>query len=55
MLRLKHSWRLASEFVAYAVINRVWWILPLIAVLALVGLAVTVTQAAAPYSLYTLF
>ena len=26
-----------TEFVAYAVINRVWWILPLVAVLALVG------------------
>ena len=55
MLRLKHTWRLGTEFVAYAIVNRVWWILPLVAVLALVGLAVSVTQAAAPYTLYTLF
>ena len=55
MLRLRHSFRLAGEFVAYAVVNRVWWIIPLVAVLALVALAVTITQAAAPYTLYTLF
>ncbi len=55
MLRLRHAGRLAGEFVAYAVVNRVWWIVPLVAVLAVIGLAVTVTQAAAPYTLYTLF
>ena len=55
MLRLRHTFRLAGEFVAYAVVNRVWWILPLIAVLGVIALAVTVTQAAAPYTLYTLF
>ena len=55
MLRLRHTFRLAGEFVAYAVVNRVWWILPLIAVLGIVALAVTITQAAAPYTLYTLF
>ena len=55
MLRLRHTVRLGREFVAYAVINRVWWILPLIGVLAVILLAVTVTQAAAPYTLYTLF
>lgn len=55
MLRLRHAARLGGEFVAYAVVNRVWWILPLVAVLAIVALAVTVTQAAAPYTLYTLF
>lgn len=55
MLRLRHTIRLAGEFVAYAVVNRVWWILPLVAVLGVIALAVTVTQAAAPYTLYTLF
>jgi hypothetical protein len=55
VLRVRHTFRLAGEFVAYAVVNRVWWILPLIAVLAVVTVAVTVTQAAAPYTLYTLF
>ena len=55
MLRLRHTFRLAGEFVAYAVINRVWWILPLMVVLGLVAVAISVTQAAAPYTLYTLF
>jgi hypothetical protein len=55
VLRLRHTFRLANEFVAYAVTNRVWWILPLVLVLAVVTVAVTVTQAAAPYTLYTLF
>ncbi len=55
MLRLRHTGRLIGEFVAYSVVNRVWWILPLVAVLGVVALAVTVTQAAAPYTLYTLF
>ena len=55
MLRLRHAARLASEFAAYAVVNRVWWIIPLVAMLAVIALAVTVTQAAAPYTLYTLF
>ena len=55
MLRLRHTFRLGGEFVAYAIVNRVWWILPLVAILGIVALAVTITQAAAPYTLYTLF
>ncbi|HYF45770.1 MAG TPA: DUF5989 family protein [Acidimicrobiales bacterium] len=55
MLRLRHTFRLAREFGAYAVVNRVWWILPLAVLLGIVAVAVTVTQAAAPYTLYTLF
>jgi len=55
VLRLRHTVRLGGEFIAYAVVNRVWWILPLAAVLGIVALAVTITQAAAPYTLYTLF
>ena len=55
LLRLRHTGRLAYEFAAYAVVNRVWWILPLMVVLGLVALAITVSQAAAPYTLYTLF
>jgi hypothetical protein len=55
VLRLRHSFRLANEFLAYAVVNRVWWIVPLVVLLGVVAIAVTVTQAAAPYTLYTLF
>jgi hypothetical protein len=55
VLRLRHAFRLGGELVAYAVVNRVWWILPLAMLLGVVAVAVTVTQAAAPYTLYTLF
>jgi hypothetical protein len=55
VLRVRHAVRLAGEFASYAVVNRVWWIIPLVVVLATIALAVTVTQAAAPYTLYTLF
>lgn len=47
--------RLAGDLVAYAVVNRVWWIVPMMVVLGVVALVTTVTQAAAPYTLYTLF
>jgi hypothetical protein len=55
VLRLRHTLRLGNEFLAYAVVNRVWWIIPLVALLGVIALAVTVTQAAAPITLYTLF
>jgi hypothetical protein len=43
------------DFGAYAVVNRVWWILPLMAVLGLFAAFIVVGQAAAPYTIYTLF
>lgn len=55
MLRIKHLWRLTGSFVSYAVVNRVWWILPLMLLLALFGAFIAVGQAAAPYTIYTLF
>ena len=55
VLRLRHLGRLVGDFTSYAVVNRVWWILPLMALLGLLVAFITVGQAAAPYTLYTLF
>jgi hypothetical protein len=55
VLRLRHTARLAGDFLAYAVTNRVWWILPLMAVLAVGALVIVVGQAAAPVTLYPMF
>ncbi|MEX1008291.1 MAG: DUF5989 family protein [Acidimicrobiia bacterium] len=55
MRRVRHSARLGGEFVRYAVSNRAWWVVPLVLLLAVVALAVVAGQAAAPYTLYTLF
>ena len=55
MGRLRYAARLGGEFVSYSVVNRVWWVVPLVLLLAVVALAIVVGQAAAPYTLYTLF
>jgi len=41
--------------VTYSVTNRAWWVVPMVLLLAVIALAVVVGQAAAPYTLYTLF
>ena len=55
MLRLWHLARLIRDFVGFAVTNRAWWLLPLMAVLALMTVFIAIGQAAAPYTLYTVF
>ena len=55
MLRLRHATRLASDLVGYAVVNRVWWILPLVLLLGIASLLIVVGQAAAPVTLYPMF
>jgi hypothetical protein len=55
LLRLRHLGRLTRDVVGYASVNRVWWLVPLGAVLLLVGLAVTATNVAVPVAVYTLF
>ena len=56
MGRLRYTARLGSEFVSYSVVNRAWWVVPMVLLLGLVvALAIVVGQAAAPYTLYTLF
>jgi hypothetical protein len=55
VLRTRHFLRLSSDVIAYAVINRAWWVPALTLLLALVTLLITVGQAAAPVTLYPLF
>ena len=55
MLRVRHFGRTSKEFVEYALVNRVWWILPLMLLLTLATLLVVVGQAAAPITLYPMF
>lgn len=55
MLRLRHATRLAGDLAAYAVVNRVWWILPLVLLLAVASLVIVIGQAAAPVTLYPMF
>lgn len=54
-LRLKHLLLLAREVGRFAALNRMWWFVPMMALLALVALAVTTTQAVVPVAVYTLF
>jgi uncharacterized membrane protein HdeD (DUF308 family) len=52
---LRHAGRLTRDVVGYSVHNRAWWLVPVMGLLALVIGLVAVGQAAAPYTLYTLF
>ena len=55
MRRLRHGVRLGGSFVTYSVTNRAWLVVPMVLLLAVIALAIVVGQAAAPYTLYTLF
>ncbi|MEX0767466.1 MAG: DUF5989 family protein [Microthrixaceae bacterium] len=54
-LRLKHLVRLSKDTASFALVNRVWWFIPLMALLGLIALAVATTQAVVPVAVYTLF
>ncbi len=54
-LRLKHLFRLSKAVGRFALVNRVWWFIPMMALLALIVVAVTSTQAVVPVAVYTLF
>ncbi len=54
MRRAAYAFKLFRQFVRFAHENRVYWIIPLILMLALTGLFIAVGQGAAPL-LYTLF
>lgn len=54
-LRLKHFFRLSRDVGRFALVNRVWWFIPMMALLALIMVAVTSTQAVVPVAVYTLF
>jgi hypothetical protein len=55
MVFLRHFLRMSRDVVGYSVHNRAWWLVPTMALLVLVIGLVAVGQAAAPYTLYTLF
>lgn len=54
-LRLKHLFRLSRDIGRFAVQSRAWWFIPMMALLGLIAIAVTTTQAVVPVAVYTLF
>lgn len=55
MRRAIHTWRLLREFGSCAVINRVFWVLPLALLFLAITTLVVVVETVAPFTLYTLF
>ncbi len=55
MTSVKHAAKLFRELAAYAIINRAWWLIPIVAVLFVATLVVVVVEVVAPFTLYTLF
>lgn len=55
MRRIRHSWKLLSEFAYYAVINKAYWVLPLILLLLFVAAFTGAVHTVVPFTLYTLF
>jgi hypothetical protein len=55
MRRAVYTWRLLREFGRYGVVNRAYWIIPLIILLLGVVGFIGVVQIAVPFSLYALF
>lgn len=54
MPKLRYAWRLLGEFLGFARHHRAYWIIPLVLMLAITGLAVVTSQAGAPL-IYALF
>lgn len=54
MSKLRHTGTLFRELVLFARDHKAWWIVPLVAVLALIVLLIAVGQSATPF-IYTLF
>ena len=52
MRRAIHLGRLVRELVMFSVVDRVWWLLPLSMIIALLVLLVGIGQAVAPYTIY---
>jgi hypothetical protein len=55
VLRGRYLAWLSAELIAYAYVNRAWWVPVLTLIIALAALAIAVGQAAAPVGLYPLF
>lgn len=54
MSRLRHTGKLLRNLVGFAAENKVYWIVPLVLVLLLLGAVIMTTQAATPF-IYTLW
>lgn len=54
-MRLRGTARLVGEVLLYAKVNRAWWVLPVFFCLLFAMLVIVVGQAAAPFTIYTLF
>ena len=54
MGKLRYAGQLVREFILFARQNKVYWIVPLVLVLALMALLILAGQSSAPF-IYTLF
>jgi len=54
MLILKHFFRLMKDVAVYSWVNEVWWPVPLLFVLLIIGILAVTAQISAPY-IYTIF
>ncbi|MFT5356574.1 MAG: hypothetical protein ACI9KE_003799 [Polyangiales bacterium] len=54
MSRLRHSGKLLKDLWGFAAKNKVYWLVPLILVLGLLGFVIATSQAATPF-IYTLW
>lgn len=53
-MRMRRGGQLAREVGRYAYEQQLWWLVPFVAVLAIVALTLTTAHAALPYVVYTL-
>jgi hypothetical protein len=54
MLALRHFFRLLGDLIVYSWVNEVFWPLPVVVILVLLGILAFTAQVATPY-IYTLF
>lgn len=55
MRRAVYGWRLLREFGSYAVVNKAYWVIPMIVLLLGVAGLIGVVQITVPFTLYALF
>lgn len=54
-LRVRHGWRLGREVVRYGADQRLWWLVPVVAVVGVVALVLSTASSTVPVAVYTLF
>jgi len=52
--KLGHLGKLLGEFWAFAWQNKAWWMIPIVAIMLVLGILIATGQVAAPF-IYTLF